>query len=718
MSFLIFHLNNLLHGSFFVGYNLHVDQNKGDAPVKKFILALLLVCLSVIPVMAQTDAADDDDYVELPESFDSLSQEELDDIVSLGTEILDGVSVRNHMTDIYTEMSWNSVADTFPAIFDLRERGTITPVKDQSPWGTCWSFGTIASCETSLLNSLHMTAKSYAETYGEDMDLSEKHLAWFSANALPSLEDYPDGEYPYSENQAGEGYYLIPYSQANVYNLGGLFTSATSALASGIGVVKESMAPYSDAAGSLNPDEDWTLPEEQRFVQNFELKDANVLPSPANFDENGNYHYRPEATEMIKSELMNGRAVGISYFADTSIPEQAELEKMSNEQLGEYIKELCVGIGLDANLYDVKNLSHDDLMMIVTSDYFGEPYEDILSFVEANGGRQKRYMSFIGENPVIYAQYTDGGQIDSNHIVTITGWDDTFPASNFNAGSQPPADGAWIVKNSWGSDWGTDGYFYLSYYDQGIREVQTYEFILTDETENVDYLDILEYDYMPTMDMHSTLFEKPVYSANIFEITEDSVLQFVSSMTGDLNTVVSTYVYLLDKDSADPTDGKLLDSVTETFRYAGYHRIPLSNYLLLPAGSRICIMTLNRVHTDDGLKYALVNTTNTGFCPPEEAEESGEEDPQNFYAVGIVNAGESFISFEDGSWIDWSDAVEFFNNFMPYDHTAFDNLPIKGYVYPLDQIMKIHDLSKWQPAVGGEAAVCPDDGYMLLNITE
>ncbi len=685
--------------------------------MKKIILALLLVCLSFIPAAAQT-YTDNDEYVEIPEAFNTLSEEELNNLVHLGTEILDGINVRSLMTDIYTEMSWNSVADTFPEKFDLRERGTITPVKDQSPWGTCWSFGTIAACETSLLNSLHMTAESYAEAYGEEMDLSEKHLAWFAVKALPSLKDYPEGEYPYSEGQAGEGTYLTPYSKKNVYDIGGFFTNSTSTLASGVGVVNESLAPYTNAAGGLDADGDWTLPEDLRFVQSFELKDANVLPSPATFDEDGNYHYRPEATEMIKSELMNGRAVGISYLADSSYPEQALLEKMDNDQLGKLITELCVDNGLDADLYDVKNLDHDDLLLIATSESFGEPFENILSLAEENGGRPKRYMSFIGEDPVIYAQYTDGGQTDSNHIVAIVGWDDTFPASNFTAGSQPPADGAWIVKNSWGTDWGTDGYFYLSFCDQGIREVQTYEFILTDETENVDHLDILEHDYMPTEDMHSTLFAKPVYSANIFEVTEDSVLQYVSSMTGDLNTVVSTYVYLLDENSADPTDGKLLDSVTETFRYAGYHRIPLSTNLLLPAGSRICIMTLNRVQTNDGLKYAFVNNTNTEELPPEYFEEEGSDPSQDCYNVGIVNHGESFINFADGSWIDWSDAIDFFNDFMPYYYTAFDNLPIKGYAYPLDQIMTIHDLSKWQPAVGGEAAVCPDDGYMLLNITE
>ena len=79
--------------------------------------------------------------------------------------------------DIYSTLDWTSVADTFPEKFDLRDRGTVTPVKSQTPWGTCWSFATIAASETSLLNSLGLTAEEYKEKFGEEMDLSEKHLA-------------------------------------------------------------------------------------------------------------------------------------------------------------------------------------------------------------------------------------------------------------------------------------------------------------------------------------------------------------------------------------------------------------------------------------------------------------------------------------------------------------------------------------------------------------
>ena len=81
----------------------------------------------------------------------------------------------------------------------------------------------------------------------------------------------------------------------------------------------------------------------------------------------------------------------------------------------------------------------------------------------------------------------------------------------------------------------------------------------------------------------------------------------------------------------------------------------------------------------------------------------------------VVNPGENFVSFEDGRWIDWSEEVHKLSGLEGCDFVAYDNLPIKGYSYPLSEVEEIHDLSKKVKTVNGETAICPDCGYVLTE---
>lgn len=57
--------------------------------------------------------------------------------------------------------------------------------------------------------------------------------------------------------------------------------------------------------------------------------------------------------------------------------------------------------------------------------------------------------------------YTGGEETD--HMVLIVGFDDALCGGS----------GAWIAKNSWGTSWGDDGYFYIRYGDARIGEFTT-----------------------------------------------------------------------------------------------------------------------------------------------------------------------------------------------------------------------------------------------------
>ena len=278
-----------------------------------------------------------------------------------------------------------------------------------------------------------------------------------------------------------------------------------------------------------------------------------------------------------------------------------------------------------------------------------------------------------------------------------------------------PGDGVWIVKNSWGTEWGTDGYFYLSYYDQSLVGIQTFEFEDPANTEGMESYSILEHDYMPADNISSTLYDKPVYTANVFNVEIDSILEHISVMTGDMDTSVTAYIYLLDGPKAGIADGQLLDTVTQTFRFAGYHRMDLSTNFAFKKGQRIGIAILERVPVEDGEKYSLVSVSSLSKKGAEEYNENYSKGMNlKYYAVGIVGPGESFVSFEEGSWLDWAGIAKTIEGSSEEcSWLSFDNVPVKCYTYPQEDVEKAHDLSRRVNRNGAEAAVCPECGFMV-----
>lgn len=90
--------------------------------------------------------------------------------------------------------------------------------------------------------------------------------------------------------------------------------------------------------------------------------------------------------------------------------------------------------------------------------------------------------------------YTPNGEW---HAVTIVGWDDNYSRYNFR-NSDLIGDGAFIIKNSWGTSSGDNGYYYVSYYDYyfGRNNYLGFSgFVFTDVEDvfNFDY----NYNYCP-----------------------------------------------------------------------------------------------------------------------------------------------------------------------------------------------------------------------------
>ncbi len=565
-------------------------------------------------------------------------------------------------------------SEPLPAKFDLRERGVVTPVKQQSPWGTCWSFGLIAAAETSILTDM---GKTYAET---GLDLSERHLIYFAMTPVTKEQ---------SESQYDEGlYWPGGEGNTNAAYRGSLGTVASTLFSTGVGPLPEEDFPYQNNLGMTEyeymqayPDEwkgfvkadterskgvtlaeliqrnsanpkyakteaeylqtcwdnylkkvterdyytkylDWWIDSSHRNKSaGYVLIDGNELPEHAWRDWKGTWvGLSRHGVEATKKELMRGRIVSVDFHADSTTPDQLDNE-------GKYI-----------NLDTWAHYAYQD--------------------------------------------------IDRNHRVAIVGWDDDYPKENFLSGTDaegnsktPPANGAWIVKNSWGSEtdattneggrpinkgaWGikdgegrSTGYFYLSYYDKSITQPESYKFG-TDLSAG-DYFSAYQYDYLPA---HGGFYflkgGSHVSTANVYTIDpdEDEVLTSIGLRTLAENSTAEVEVYRLGPGVTNPEGGEKVASFSKTFEYAGFHRVALPEPVTLAPGTRFTVKSTIYSKDEDGnpTYYVIVNKA---YCEEYARELLESRNLTYSYGKSVINKGESFIHFKSGGWFDWRECID------------------------------------------------------------
>ena len=216
--------------------------------------------------------------------------------------------------------------------------------------------------------------------------------------------------------------------------------------------------------------------------------------------------------------------------------------------------------------------------------------------------------------------YTTGLEID--HSVTIVGWDDNFSRTNFSP--NPPGDGAFIIKNSWGESTGNKGYHYISYYDEslgslGITSQISEMFNYVPLLENKDnYTNVYQYDIAVNTLDESSLTDYLAYR-NVYNTSRDeNIAAFGSYFLQASNYTVEF-----------KANNKVLYTQSGRVTIPGYRTIRLNRYLSLPKNQEFTV-TLTITGKDE---------------VPVPVEYS-----DLYYSS--IHSGTSFLSFDGKQWED------------------------------------------------------------------
>lgn len=218
-----------------------------------------------------------------------------------------------------------------------------------------------------------------------------------------------------------------------------------------------------------------------------------------------------------------------------------------------------------------------------------EYIERIKALVYAYGSVQigmPYYSAFLDSTDKYLYSYTNSSYYVPNHGVSVIGWDDSCARTNFRTGHQPASDGAFLIKNSWGTGENDGGYFYLSYDSLNIGTVNPAALIMEEGTGNYNR----EY-----VNDASGAFEEIDLdgAASVYN-------RFSSGSTEEKLTAVSHTVYgeNVDYEIYVTVNGTKTKILSGSEKNAGYYTHRLESPVIIPANTDFILTEL--LHKEDG----------------------------------------------------------------------------------------------------------------------
>ena len=283
------------------------------------------------------------------------------------------------------------------------------------------------------------------------------------------------------------------------------------------------------------------------------------------------------------------------------------------------------------------------------SDCYITPISDadaVKTLIMANGAVYGSYYHDDYFQSWNTAAYFNDKNTYTNHAIAIVGWDDNYSKENFTDSfygridrKKPEGNGAWICKNSWGSDFGDKGYFYISYYDTSIRNSSAAAFI-GKELER----DLNNYYYSGGVCIGSYTYTYGIAQCYEAKANEDGVetIEGVGFFTLDagVDYTVEVYINPISKDKNGvityPKSGELAYKDRGQTAYAGYNTITIDEEVVVNEGDVFSVV----ITFDDETKI-YSDQTHTMWA-------SGTT--KLYDSVNTVALGESFYNTNYGSY--------------------------------------------------------------------